>query len=602
MNLSLRTKSIAVFAVLLLALIAVYATFSFRLLQRETRDAADRLQQTADLLAAEIDASLDSGARRLETVGQLPGLAFGLRRMTLSANRGEFPAWTTLHYLFFKSALFSGGIFLLDAAGTVVWNEPPDRSWRGRLLGALPAVRAAREHGTVVVSDGLGPDEVTDGPHVMVVQPIVPKGAETAGYLGGIIDLRTTSFVEIVGAARVARDRFVVVTDGSDRVVASTTAEPLLSAWRSSDLLPSAMLASSVLPGSSWRVWVGQSKTSALAGVRQLQRLLVGLGLVLILTSLLVGAIFVRDLTQSIGDLTRHAEIMASGDLSKPLRMPARRDELGVLAATFERMRFQLARTQEALQARLTERDELLRLKEEFLANTSHELRTPLNVISGYAEMLEDGERDPERREIFDSIRSQVGRLLDLFNDLMTLSGANAGRLQVKMTRIDLHDVVRRIATMAERIEGASEIGLVWDVPADLPPILSDELRLEQILANLVTNAIKFTPRGKVALHVRHDADSHQMTFVVSDTGDGIPESDLPYIFDEFRQVDGSMSRRHGGMGLGLAVVKKLVTLLGGDIRVRSLFGFGSVFTVTLPIEVVDGPDLGGEPARVLPA
>jgi signal transduction histidine kinase len=285
---------------------------------------------------------------------------------------------------------------------------------------------------------------------------------------------------------------------------------------------------------------------------------------------------------------------MASGNLAEPLRLPRRNDELGVLAATFERMRTELRSSQQALEARLTERDELLRLKEEFLANTSHELRTPLNVIFGYAEMLDDGEADVGRRTVLEGIRSQAGRLLELFNDLMTLSGANAGRLQVRVARVDVALLVERLAPLVGRLGGSKEIEVFWDVPPDLPPLFTDALRLEQVLSNLLTNAVKFTPRGKVALRVRCAREAGTMHFAVSDTGSGIPESDLPYIFDEFRQVDGSMSREHGGMGLGLAVAKKLVTLLGGTIRVRSLEGFGSVFSVTLPI----GESPAGVPTR----
>jgi two-component system sensor histidine kinase ChiS len=375
----------------------------------------------------------------------------------------------------------------------------------------------------------------------------------------------------------------VVVTDASGRVVASTTGVSLLEEWRRPGTLDEFVLASKPLAGFGWNVWAGQPKVSALASVRQLQRLLLALGLVLVAGSVLVGAAFIRDVSRSIAALTRHAEIMASGNLTEPVRVPPRRDELGVLADTFERMRMELRRSHEALEARLTERDELLRLKEEFLANTSHELRTPLNVIFGYTEMLEDEELDDERRAVLEGIRSQAGRLLDLFNDLMTISGANAGRLQVRMSSVDVGALVHRLTPLVDRLARPDNLEVVWDVQPDLPPMYTDALRLEQVLSNLLTNAIKFTPKGKVALHVRHSPEDQRITFVVSDTGIGIPKDELPHVFDEFRQVDGSMSREHGGMGLGLAVVKKLVTLLGGQIRVRSLEGFGSTFSVILP-------------------
>jgi signal transduction histidine kinase len=591
MNLSIKAKSTALFAAYLLALVAVYSTFSLRLLQQESHAVVDRLQQTATLLAAEVDTVLASGRQRLETVGRLPGLVFGLESITRSADGGEIPAWTTLHYLFFKTPVYTGGVFLLDRAGVVLWNEPPDRSWRGLSLASHPVVREARERGGTVVSDALAADDILDGPHAIVVHPIRPRGGEIVGFLGGVIDLRETPFREIVNAASATDDRFVVIVDGRGRTIAGNTGRPILSEWRPPEGEHEAVLASATIDRTPWRVWAGQGERSAFANVGHLQRLLIALGLVLLAGSLLVGAIVIRDFTRSIAGLTRHAEIMAAGRLSEPVVLPPRRDELGTLARTFERMRAELERSHQALETRLTERDELLRLKEEFLANTSHELRTPLNVIFGYAEMLEDGEPSGERRAVLDGIRSQAGRLLELFDDLMTLSGANAGKLQLRTTRIEVAALIARLAPLADRLAGEKDLTVLWDVPPDLPPVWSDEIRLEQVLSNLLTNAIKFTPAGKVAFHVRSSED--RMTFVVSDTGRGIPFSELPHIFDEFRQVDGSMSREHGGMGLGLAVVKKLVTLLGGEIHVRSLEGFGSMFSVSLPL----GGDEAVQPA-----
>jgi len=597
MKLSIKTKATALFLGYVLALAAVYATFSFRLLDRENRAAVDHLQQTADILAAEIQGYLDDGRQRLEMVGRLPGLTFGLQNIAGSTGGREIPAWTTLHYLFFKSPLFTQGVFLLDRSATVVWNEPPDRGWRGRSLAEHPVVREALERSSTVVSDACGKDGLSDGPHAFVIHPIRPREGDVVGFLGGVIGLEAARFLDSTNAASTLDEKFVV-TDSAGRVVASSSGLPLLQPWTPPEEKDRSVIASKAVAGSGWRVWASQPRYSALASVQQLQRLLLGLGLGLIAASVLVSVPSIRDFTRNITALTRHAEVMAAGDLTRPLELPQRGDELGVLAGTLERTRSELQRSRDALEERVTERDELLRLKEEFLANTSHELRTPLNVIFGYAEMLEDGEQDAERRTVIDGIRSQAARLLDLIGDLMTLSGVSAGRINVKRARVDIGQLVGRLAPLADRLAQSKEIELVWDLPPDLPPIHTDDRRLEQVLWNLLANAIKFTSRGKVALHVRHSPDARSFTFVVSDTGIGIPATELPHIFDEFRQVDGSMSRQHGGMGLGLAVARKLVMLLGGEIRVRSLEGFGSAFTVTLPQGEELGADIPGPAAR----
>jgi signal transduction histidine kinase len=592
-NLSIKTKATALFVCYVLALTAVYVTFSFRLLRRESREAVDRLQQTANILATELETSLDAGRQRLETVGRLPGLTFGLQSIAESASGREIPAWTTLHYLFFKSPLFTDGAFLLDRSGKVVWNEPPDRDWRGRSLSDNPVIRASRSSKATTVSDGLGTDELAEGPHALVANPILSREGEIVGFIGGVVGLRTARFLDIVKVAPTADGRFVVVTDGNGRIVAGTTGQQLLDGWSPSGGPATSVLASKPLAGSPWRVWAGQPEVSALANVRQLQRLLLILGLALALATVAVGVPVIHDFSHNVTLLTRHAEVMASGDLSRPVLLPPRGDELGVLAATFERTRAQLKRSREALEARLVERDDLLRLKEEFLANISHELRTPLNVIFGYAEMLEDRVTDGESLDVLGGIHSQAGRLLQLINDLMTLSGLSAGKLEVKKLPVDVRALVERLVPLADRLSRAKDLEVLWDVPTDLPLIHTDEHRLEQVLSNLLVNAVKFTPGGKVAVQVQPTAEERRITFVVSDTGIGIPKPDLPHIFDEFRQVDGSMSRQHGGMGLGLAVVRKLVTLLGGEIEVRSLVGSGSTFIVSLPIG--DESDRAGE-------
>jgi signal transduction histidine kinase len=279
---------------------------------------------------------------------------------------------------------------------------------------------------------------------------------------------------------------------------------------------------------------------------------------------------------------------MAGGDLSQPVAVDARHRELATLGRTFERMRTELRRSQAALTERLAEREELIRLKEEFLANVSHELRTPLNVIFGYTDILLEEEQDAERRDALGRIRAQSEQLLKLVRDLMTLSGLNAGKLALEIAPVAVDDLVARLRPLMEQLAHGRPIAAVCECAPALPALHTDVLRLEQILTNLLTNAFKFTRTGQVALRVRHLAGDRRVVFEVADTGIGIPPPELPYIFDEFRQVDGSMSRQHGGMGLGLALVRRLVGALGGEVAVESRPGEGSTFTVTLP---TDSPD-----------
>jgi signal transduction histidine kinase len=343
-------------------------------------------------------------------------------------------------------------------------------------------------------------------------------------------------------------------------------------------------LATAALGQAPWRVVAGEPRETALAPVRQLQRMLLGIGVGMLLLAVAVGSRFVGGFVGAIQRLTHSAEIMASGDLSQPVTREDRHRELATLGSTFERMRTELRDSHAALTQRLAEREELMRLKEEFLANISHELRTPLNVIFGYTDMLSSDEDDPERRDALDRIRAQSEQLVQLVRDLMTLSGLNAWKIAVELCPVNVDELIGRIRALAEQLARRRSIAAVFEVPASVPALHTDPLRLEQILSNLVTNAFKFTTEGRVTVRVRYPTRDGQVLFEVADTGIGIAERELAHIFDEFRQVDGSMSRAHGGMGLGLALMRRLVGLLGGEVSVVSRLGEGSTFTVVLPV------------------
>jgi signal transduction histidine kinase len=261
-----------------------------------------------------------------------------------------------------------------------------------------------------------------------------------------------------------------------------------------------------------------------------------------------------------------------------------REDELAVLADAFERMRVELGRSRAILEQRLEEQAEFIRMKEEFLANVSHELRTPLHVIMGYTEILAEQEADDLKRTMLGHVQGKSDQLFRLLSDLMTVAGINSGRIGLQLSFVRVPYLLESLTSLAERLRKEKDIAVIWDAPESLPEIETDALRLEQILANLVTNAFKFTEHGQILVRVRHLSAQDAVVFDVTDTGIGIPSDKLPFIFNEFHQVDGSANRSHGGMGLGLAIVKKLVHLLRGTVSVSSEPGKGSTFTVTIPV------------------
>ena len=227
------------------------------------------------------------------------------------------------------------------------------------------------------------------------------------------------------------------------------------------------------------------------------------------------------------------------------------------------------------------------KLKDEFLANTSHELRTPLNGIIGLAESLMDGaagELPQKAVHDLDMVVTSGKRLADLVNDILDFAKLNNQGMELFTKPIDLHAIVEVVITLLEPLVAKKDLKLVNGVSMALPSVEADEDRLQQILHNLVGNAIKFTDFGEVTITA--EASDSGVEISVSDTGIGIPQDKLQAIFESFEQVQGDIARDHSGTGLGLAVCKQLVELHGGTIWVNSVVGKGSDFKFILPTSV----------------
>ena len=224
-------------------------------------------------------------------------------------------------------------------------------------------------------------------------------------------------------------------------------------------------------------------------------------------------------------------------------------------------------------------------LKTNFISNMSHELRTPLNSVIALSGVLNRrlAEKIPAEEYSFIEIIERNGKnLLALINDILDISRIEAGREEVEITKFNANHMVNEVVTMIQEQTRQKKIELVHpDNSIDLF-ITSDMTKLRHILQNLISNAVKFTDKGKVEVKAR--IDNTELKISVCDTGIGISESHLPHIFDEFRQADSSTSRRYGGTGLGLAIARKYATLLGGSISVKSELGHGSEFLLTLPL------------------
>ncbi len=227
------------------------------------------------------------------------------------------------------------------------------------------------------------------------------------------------------------------------------------------------------------------------------------------------------------------------------------------------------------------------RLKSQFLANMSHELRTPLNAIIGYAEIMLNGmagEIPDSQKKLIGHMHTNGRRLLALINDILDLAKIESGTVDLVLTPESPRKLVSDLLETMQSLATNKSIYLKAEFKEDVPErVLCDSKRLQQVITNLVSNAIKFTETGGVTVAVDSTEDFKNWRIHVRDTGRGMPQEAINYIFEVFRQVDGSDSREKQGTGLGLAITKQLVDRMGGTILVTTEMGKGSTFTVTLP-------------------
>ena len=286
-----------------------------------------------------------------------------------------------------------------------------------------------------------------------------------------------------------------------------------------------------------------------------------------ILLALVLGYAISSSLIEPVRGIRSRLRSIARGDFSGQLEVP-NRDELGSLAENVNRMSRELDRLYGELET-------ANRHKSAFLANMSHELRTPMNAIIGFNRLVMRRCKDilPEKHyENLGKIAVSADHLLMLINTVLDLSKIEAGRVEVHPVEFELVPLLDGCARTAEPLIDGKAVEFVKDVGPALSAMYTDQDKLRQIVLNLLSNAAKFTEHGRIVLAAT-DEDG-DVSISVSDTGIGIPEDQLPHIFEEFTQVDASTTRKHSGTGLGLAISQRLASLLGGSIDVESEPGF----------------------------
>ena len=316
---------------------------------------------------------------------------------------------------------------------------------------------------------------------------------------------------------------------------------------------------------------------------------------------------------EPINNLIEAADNFSKGGLLQRAKI-YKNDEIGKLALVFNNMAEELFKHINLLETKVKERtneiektnielkfakveaDKANEAKSEFLANMSHEIRTPLNAIIGLSELLSNTIKDEKQQNYTKTIHSAGNSLLLIINDILDLSKIESGKMELNYKPIKLHVIFKEIETIFMPEVNNKEVEFFVEIPNHIPElILFDEIRIRQILLNLIGNAIKFTDKGYVRLSIeavpsnKHDVSSVDLHLTIEDTGIGIPDSEKETIFQAFTQISGQSIKKYGGTGLGLSITKKLVEMMNGKVSLQSKVGHGSVFHVEFSnVQVVD--------------
>ena len=340
-----------------------------------------------------------------------------------------------------------------------------------------------------------------------------------------------------------------------------------------------------------WSVAVSMPMSQVLDNAHSIREYVFAASIIAVCVIAVMLFIVAGNVTRPILKLANIAEILGAGNFDTEVPVIQSKDEIGVFATAFRFMVGEINTLIKELQANAKTLEEknvylnrLNELKDEFLANTSHELRTPINGIIGIVESMIDGATGNlsiEQKYNLAIVASSGKRLSHLVNDILDFTKLKNNDIALQLKPLDLKVIVDTVIALSRSFIKGKDLTLTSEIDDSLPSIQADENRMQQILYNLIGNAVKFTESGKVV--VSATATNGKIAVSIQDTGIGIAEDNFDKIFESFEQADGSTARLYGGTGLGLSITKKIVELHGGTIRVESTLGEGSRFTFSVP-------------------
>lgn len=507
-------------------------------------------------------------------------------------------------------------VFLYDVVGRILASSNPDNL--GKVVNRQPYFAGSMAHATYTQPPFY--DVGRQGLTVVVTRRLININAETIGIIAAHLDTAALGSIMLertgLGATGetylVSKENNYLLTPsrfegytlnraytsfGIEQALAGRNGEGIYRDYRT----PS-------IPVYGVYRWIDSLEVGLLIEIdeaealilpRQTEAITIVVSLVAVGVAILTGYGFASSIARPIRQLAQAAAQISQGDLTQRASVTSP-NEIGILAQAFNQMTDKLAQNIGALDDKVNEVQdanqnlrianaqarEAARLKSEFMATMSHELRTPLNAMLGFTGILLEGmggEIDADARHMIQRVQENSKRLLGMINDVLDLAKIEAGRVEIQSLPFRPAALVEQWRLQTGVLAEAKGLTFQIEIDAALPDQLyGDPDRITQVAINLLSNAFKFTEQGGVTLSLQRQPN--EWILQVSDTGVGIPPHALNFIFDEFRQVDGSSRRAFGGTGLGLAITRNLCRMMNGTIRVTSTLGEGSTFIVTLPL------------------
>ncbi|MDR2355356.1 MAG: response regulator, partial [Clostridiales Family XIII bacterium] len=343
-----------------------------------------------------------------------------------------------------------------------------------------------------------------------------------------------------------------------------------------------------------WSVAVSIPMTKILDNANDIRNYVLLVSAIAICLIALLLYLIARNITKPLLVLSESAKLLGEGRFDADIPVTESNDEIGALSKAFKFMAEkinnlikEMQKYAKTLEEKNVYLNRLNELKDEFLANTSHELRTPINGIIGIVESMIDGATGPlskEQKYNLAIVSNSGKRLSNMINDILDFTKLKNREIILQIRPVDLKTIVDTVLILSKPLIKGKDLSMVNEIDDALPAVGADENRIQQILYNLIGNAIKFTEKGRIVVSASVTPDGDMVAVSVADTGIGISEDKFDQIFESFEQADGSTAREYGGTGLGLSISKKIIELHGGTISVASKPGEGAVFTFTMPL------------------